>query len=350
MPWMAEICSAVSGMREASVLIRTKAVITWGLSGNASLRTISSLVHSRWVGLDHTRRCRLRDTRSSNVARTLCPRSSTPRLISATRTKGSTTVWPVTALNNIPTSTATIQMHTPDGHAANGARHARMTTQAIAAPVRKGHAVANAPEMMSPRACASRPMAAKTRMSRTSAIAAGIQSRDGEDILPTLSGPSFLREAGSHATALACSPMGRHHEGRCPRESPILEDAVRFVQVAQHAEDLQRAAAFYAALLDAEPSAMIDPPGLLFFDVGGVRLLLEKGAPSALVYLEVADLNGTVADLRRRGVRIITEPHVIYMHEDDTLGPAGSEEWMAFIEDSEANTVALVSRIRTSGD
>ncbi|WP_309075975.1 VOC family protein [Paenarthrobacter sp.] len=125
---------------------------------------------------------------------------------------------------------------------------------------------------------------------------------------------------------------------------------MRFVQVAQHAEDLQRAAAFYAALLDAEPSAIIDPPGLLFFDVGGVRLLLEKGAPSALVYLEVADLNGTVADLRRRGVRIITEPHVIYMHEDDTLGPAGSEEWMAFIEDSEANTVALVSRIRTSGD
>jgi methylmalonyl-CoA/ethylmalonyl-CoA epimerase len=129
-----------------------------------------------------------------------------------------------------------------------------------------------------------------------------------------------------------------------------LEDAVRFVQVAQHAEDLQRAAAFYAVLLDAEPSAIFDPPGLLFFDVGGVRLLLEKGAPSALVYFEVADLEGTVADFRRRGVRIIAEPHVIHMHEDSTLGPAGSEEWMAFIEDSEGNTVGLVSRIRVSGD
>ena len=270
--------------------------------------------------------------------------------MSATRTKGSTTVWPVNALNNIPTSTAPIQMHTPDGHAAKGARQARVSAHAIAAPARNGQAVAKAPEMMSPRAWASRPMAAKTRISRTSAIAAGIHSRDGEDILPTLSGPSFLREAGSYATALAYGPMGRHHEGRRPRDSPNLEDAVRFVQVAQHAEDLRRAAAFYAALLDAEPSAIIDPPGLLFFDVGGVRLLLEKGAPSALVYFEVADLEGTVADLRRRGVRIITEPHVIYVHEDNTLGPAGSEEWMAFIEDSEANTVGLVSRIRTSGD
>lgn len=125
---------------------------------------------------------------------------------------------------------------------------------------------------------------------------------------------------------------------------------MRFVQVAQHAEDLQRAAAFYAVLLDAEPSAIFNPPGLVFFDVGGVRLLLENRAPSAILYFEVADLQGAVADLRRRGVRIIAEPHMIYSHEDGTLGPAGSEEWMAFFEDSEANTVGLVSRVRTSGD
>lgn len=125
---------------------------------------------------------------------------------------------------------------------------------------------------------------------------------------------------------------------------------MRFVQVAQHAEDLKRAAAFYSALLDTEPKALFEPPGLLFFDVGGVRLLLEKGAPSSLVYFEVGDIHGTVAALRQRGVRIIAGPHMIFTHEDDTLGPANSEEWMAFIEDSEANTVGLVSRIRTAGD
>ncbi|MDI2032921.1 VOC family protein [Paenarthrobacter nitroguajacolicus] len=125
---------------------------------------------------------------------------------------------------------------------------------------------------------------------------------------------------------------------------------MKFVQVAQHAEDLQRAAAFYTALLGAEPQALFDPPGLLFFDVGGVRLLLEKGAPSSLLYLEVGDLHGTVASLRSRGVHVIAEPRMIYTHEDDLLGPADSEEWMAFVEDSEGNTVGLVSRVRASGD
>jgi methylmalonyl-CoA/ethylmalonyl-CoA epimerase len=133
-------------------------------------------------------------------------------------------------------------------------------------------------------------------------------------------------------------------------ETSSVEDAMRVVQIAQRAEDLQRAAAFYSSLLGVEPRALFEPPGLLFFEIEGVRLLLEKGAPSALVYFEVGDLHGTVAALRSRGVRIIADPQLIYSHEDDTLGPADSEEWMAFIEDSEANTVALVSRVRASGD
>ncbi|MBO1268379.1 VOC family protein [Arthrobacter cavernae] len=125
---------------------------------------------------------------------------------------------------------------------------------------------------------------------------------------------------------------------------------MKLIQVAQYAEDLERASAFYSQLLEAEPRAVFDPPGLLFFDLGGVRLLLERGAPSSLFYLEVADIHGRIEDLRRRGVRIITDPHVIFTHEDERLGPAGSEEWMAFFEDSEGNTVGLVSRMRAAGD
>ena len=34
---------------------------------------------------------------------------------------------------------------------------------------------------------------------------------------------------------------------------------------------------------------------------------------------------------------------MIFQHTDDTLGPAGTDEWMAFITDSEGNTVGLVS-------
>jgi methylmalonyl-CoA/ethylmalonyl-CoA epimerase len=117
---------------------------------------------------------------------------------------------------------------------------------------------------------------------------------------------------------------------------------MRFVQVAQRVEDLSRASAFYADLLDSGPVATYEPPGLVFFDVGGVRLLLEQGAPSALHYLEVSDVHATVERLRASGVEITSEPHVIFVHDDDLLGPAGCEEWQAFLTDSEGNTVGLV--------
>ncbi len=118
---------------------------------------------------------------------------------------------------------------------------------------------------------------------------------------------------------------------------------MEIMQVAQHADDLDRAAAFYERLLGGPPAARFEPPGLLFFNVGIGRLLLEQAAPSALVYLQVDDARARVEELRADGVEIIGEPHVIFTHTDDTLGPAGTDEWMAFIRDSEGNTVGLVS-------
>ncbi len=118
---------------------------------------------------------------------------------------------------------------------------------------------------------------------------------------------------------------------------------MEILQVAQHADDLDRAAAFYEALLGGPPAGRFEPPGLLFFNVGRSRLLLEKAAASALVYLQVDDVRATVEELRARNVEILSEPHVIFSHADDTLGPAGTDEWMAFIRDSEGNTVGLVS-------
>jgi methylmalonyl-CoA/ethylmalonyl-CoA epimerase len=120
---------------------------------------------------------------------------------------------------------------------------------------------------------------------------------------------------------------------------------MRLVQIAQHASDLRRAAEFYAALLGAEARALFDPPGLLFFDLDGVRLLLEAGAPSSLLYLSVPDVRKSVEELRSRGVEIIAAPQVIFSHTTDELGPAGTDEWMAFIRDSEGNTVGLVSQL-----
>jgi len=120
---------------------------------------------------------------------------------------------------------------------------------------------------------------------------------------------------------------------------------VHVFQVAQRATDLDRAAAFYTDLLGTPPSGRFDPPGLLFFQVGATRLLLEENAASALIYLRVDDLPVTVERLRASGVTIESEPHIIFPHEDDSLGPAGTDEWHAFIRDSEGNLVGLISHV-----
>ena len=116
------------------------------------------------------------------------------------------------------------------------------------------------------------------------------------------------------------------------------------VQVAQKADDLDRATRFYTELLGRGPSATYDPPGLVFFDLDGVRLLLESRAPSAVLYLRVDDIDAEVARLEGLGVEITGRPHVIFRHDDDTLGPTGTEEWQAFLTDSEGNPVGLVEQ------
>ena len=117
---------------------------------------------------------------------------------------------------------------------------------------------------------------------------------------------------------------------------------MQLVQIAQHADDLPRAADFYRLLTETEPTGMFDPPGLLFFNLGGVRLLLDRGAPSSLIYLRVDNVHEAIE--RLDGVEVVAPPHVIFTHDDaGTLGPAGHEEWHAFIRDSEGNTVGLVA-------
>lgn len=117
-------------------------------------------------------------------------------------------------------------------------------------------------------------------------------------------------------------------------------------QVAQHVEDLDRAVAFYRDTLGLSLIARFDPPGLAFFDLDGTRLLLEEGAPSALLYLDVDAIDQSVVDPRDSGVTIETEPHIIFRDDAGQFGEPGVEEWMAFFRDSEGNLVGLVERRR----
>ena len=124
---------------------------------------------------------------------------------------------------------------------------------------------------------------------------------------------------------------------------------MRLVQVAQKAERFDETIAFYSDLLGMEPTAQFDPPGLCFFVLKGVRLLLDRNAPSALVYVPVEDVDETVERLRARGVSVETEPHVIFSHADDTLGPKDTDEWMAFVRDPDGNLVGLVEQRPVEG-
>jgi len=87
-------------------------------------------------------------------------------------------------------------------------------------------------------------------------------------------------------------------------------------------------------------------PGLAFFDLGGVRLMLTEeegkaGDGESLLYLRVPDLHAAKKELESRGVSFTHAPHMIHRHED------GTEEWMAFLEDDEGRPLALMTQVRS---
>ena len=115
----------------------------------------------------------------------------------------------------------------------------------------------------------------------------------------------------------------------------------RIGQIAIPVEDVDRAAAFYADVLGLR-LLFRAPPGLVFFDCGGVRLMLSRpeGAPAAgVVYYAVADLPAAHAALVARGADFVQPPHRIARLPDHDL-------WMAFLRDSEGNLLGLMSEVR----
>ncbi|HEY1531963.1 MAG TPA: VOC family protein [Galbitalea sp.] len=122
---------------------------------------------------------------------------------------------------------------------------------------------------------------------------------------------------------------------------------MELVQVAQHVEDLDRAVAFYENLLGTKAAGVYSPPGIAFFNLDGTRLLLDSKASTTRISLAVDDVEFSLDELIKSGVVVEEEPHVIWQHRDDTLGPAGTDEWAATITDSEGNSVTLVSYANT---
>ena len=118
----------------------------------------------------------------------------------------------------------------------------------------------------------------------------------------------------------------------------------RISQIAIRGDDLDQARSFYEDLLGAAFIACYDPPGLLFFNFEGTRLLIERSAPISVVYFWVDDIDESYRQLIARRVRFESEPHMIHADVTGVFGLSGEEEWMAFFKDPSGNTLALASR------
>ena len=114
----------------------------------------------------------------------------------------------------------------------------------------------------------------------------------------------------------------------------------RIHQISMRAHDIDRAVRFYRDALRL-PLLFTAPPRLAFFNCDGVRLMLstpEPGFdhPGSVLYFAVDDIQQTHQILISRGVAFRTAPHRIA-----TL--ADREVWLADFEDTEGNTLALMS-------
>lgn len=114
-------------------------------------------------------------------------------------------------------------------------------------------------------------------------------------------------------------------------------------QIAIPIQDLSRAEQFYKERLGLR-HLFNAPPGLVFFDCGGVRLMLSRPEQageerrSSVLYFHVAEINAAHSALRERGVQFIDAPHRIAQMDTYDL-------WMAFFNDSEGNMLAMMSEV-----
>jgi methylmalonyl-CoA/ethylmalonyl-CoA epimerase len=114
-------------------------------------------------------------------------------------------------------------------------------------------------------------------------------------------------------------------------------------QVAVTVRDVARAKRFYRDVLGLRH--LFDaPPGLSFFDCGGVRLMLavpeagEHDHPTSILYLDVADIHAAYEALRANGAVLERAPAAVADLGDRVL-------WLGFVRDSEGNMLGLMSEV-----
>jgi DNA-binding CsgD family transcriptional regulator/predicted enzyme related to lactoylglutathione lyase len=113
-------------------------------------------------------------------------------------------------------------------------------------------------------------------------------------------------------------------------------------QVSLCIRDVARAERFYGETLGLPH--LFTFGDLSFFEADGTRIYLHRKddadwRPGSVLYFLVDDIAAAHEELAGREVHFSGAPHRIHTHDD------GTEEWMAFFEDGEGNTLALMSRV-----
>jgi predicted enzyme related to lactoylglutathione lyase len=117
-------------------------------------------------------------------------------------------------------------------------------------------------------------------------------------------------------------------------------------QISITAHDIQRATAFYRDVLQLTHLFSV-PPRMVFFDCGGVRLMLaipetpQLDHPSSIIYFRVADIQAGYHELLSRGVHFQSPPNIVAPMETYDL-------WLAEFRDSEGNIMCLMSEVLRS--
>ena len=109
-------------------------------------------------------------------------------------------------------------------------------------------------------------------------------------------------------------------------------------QIALNVADADASEAFYGQVLGLRKLFRFG--GLVFFDCGGLRLLLDQAPPEAPklggpIYFRVADIGLARRELEGRGVAFIDRIHLIAPMEDHDL-------WMTFFNDPDGHTLGLM--------
>jgi methylmalonyl-CoA/ethylmalonyl-CoA epimerase len=113
-------------------------------------------------------------------------------------------------------------------------------------------------------------------------------------------------------------------------------------QIALTVKDLARATNFYQNTLGMK--FLFDAGTMAFFQCGGIRLMLglsDDAAPvgGTILYFKVSDLQKVHDILGRKEVTFLQPPHLVARMPDHEL-------WIAFLKDTEGNTLGLMSEVR----